>query len=182
MEQSYKIAEKFSASGASYLLKRESLPHLTLFHAQLANAPLSYVLEILLSINGSLKRNSLRCNQIVVFRDFYLFWLCEMDIALQSAHEQTLALARFLAPGEKARPCPAQIELTERELDNIKRFGHPWVGSLFSPHITLGFGLATRAAVPVGLKEEWVMKIAAIEFARIEYPGRIVEIVPIRST
>lgn len=179
-EKSYEIAENFSSSGISYFLSRDNVPHVTLYHAQVAEASMNDVLELLIDIRGSLNGKSFRGGDIVVFRDYYLFWECKKSTdILRTAHEKSLRLARFLAPAKNRTDRCEEIRLTKREQKNVDRFGHPWCGSLFSPHITLGFGTPPKLRIPDGLKEQWMMRIESVEFARIEYPGRIAEVVPI---
>jgi len=151
------------------------VPHCTCFHTYLADAPVDHIREIHTLLNASLPI-SLDLHRFDVYGEVFVFWDATITAPLRMLYDKALGLARYHCSGdgkgEKLRNLPA------RQLENIRRYGHPLVGEDWRPHVTVAYnakGIAqvSRATLPV----QCTIRDAA--FAKIGHAGSVTEVVPL---
>lgn len=141
------IAKKESANRmpnkAAYSLENEQ-PHLTLYHGNIINMPLFEALQVRQDVAKILQGSEIELYDIEVYADKFLFWNAEH----RPLEESPLQKAHYLAAGvlssylnREAEPSAQKekLKLTDAEEKNVAEFGHPLVGDLYKPHITLGY-------------------------------------------
>ncbi len=181
IERAYALAEKIMPKGAQYVLGPGSLPHITLYHGKLADAPGLVASETLNELRTELIGRKFTLKELVAFGGNLIFWNVDRSShdceVLQASHAKALNLAQYLDRTTVAKANSEEgLSLKEAELENIKLFGHPLVGSLYMPHITIGFhhGLADHLASNREFK--WSMKVASVELVKVGHLGRVEEI------
>ena len=177
-ERSCILAKMLLGNSASYYLGENDLPHLTLYHGKIVNAPIDFIKKTQNSISELLRGYRLKLSALGFAGSNFLFWDVDGTTdqgQLQQAHQMALGLAQFLDKTSEAKATSEEgLNLSPEELNNILRYGHPWVGKLYRPHITLGFGvnLEHTTTLPV-LKDDWELEVSSVEIAQIGFPGRI---------
>lgn len=150
-------------------------PHITLYHSKLESIPES-VIENCMGLLVKCLPLSFSLNKIEPYGGKFLFWNIQKTAELSNAH--ALALSNlspyFVSIGEQQAD-REKISLSQEEQDNVRRFGHPLVGSLWQPHITLGY-------FPNGVSLESCPEflngiITEVMFVRIGEAGTIEEII-----
>lgn len=184
IEKAYEIAQQTMPDSSEYVISVGSLPHLTLHHCKLSDVPRNEVLELVNRLRSNLVGAPLSFSGMEVFSGKFLFWnLASIEPKIADAHLEALTLAKYL---ERNSPAMAlsdeRLSLTNDELENVSKFGHPLVRGQYRPHITLGFSEKLKEQVagvisPVG----WSGVIESVEFARIGFPGRVEEILSLNS-
>ncbi len=133
-----------------------------------------------LKVSINLKGRTLTLERTAPFKDFFFFWYTSKETteALQESHEESLSISRFRDTQlQNDDVSKGGILLDSQELFNVEHYGHPWVGDLFCPHITLGYGIDSMRAKE--LDDPWLMTVEEVVFARIDLPARIGEIISI---
>jgi 2'-5' RNA ligase len=187
IERAYTIAEEIMPKGAHYVLGPGSLPHLTLYHGNLADVPGPVASETLKGLRSNLVGQRFTLKNIVAFGGNFIFWnvdcsSCNCDV-LQVSHNMALNLAQYLDRSTVARAVSDErLSLKEAELENVRRFGHPLVRSLYMPHITIGFDRGLSEQVAPNMKFKWSMEVASVELVKVGHPGRVEEIIDATQT
>jgi 2'-5' RNA ligase len=182
IERAYALAEEIMPKDAEYVLRRGSLPHLTLYHGKLADVPGLSVSETLKELRTELVGQKFTLKEIVAFGGNFIFWnvdrsspACEV---LQASHATALNLAQYLDRSTVAKAVSEEgLSLKEAELENVRRFGHPLVRSLYMPHITIGFHHGLSALMASDIEVPWAMEVASVELVKVGHPGRVKEII-----
>jgi hypothetical protein len=180
VQKAYEIAHATLPDNAEFILSRGLLPHITLYHANLKSLPIFHARQILIKLSINLKGRTLTLNRTAPFKDFFFFWYTSKETAeaLQESHEESLSISRFRdTQKQNDDVSKGRILLNSQELFNVEHYGHPWVGDLFCPHITLGYGIDSMRAKE--LDGSWLMTVEEVVFARIDLPARIGEIISI---
>lgn len=182
IERAYALAGELMPRDAHYVLRSESLPHLTLYHGRLVDLPGPSAAEILGQIRVALVGQKLTLSRIVTFGGKFVFWnvdssRCDYHV-LQAAHEKALEFAQYLDRSTVARAVSEEaLSLTDTEQSNVQRFGHPLVGALYMPHVTLGFHHGISDYVATDITCEWQMQVVSVELVKVGHPGRVEEII-----
>lgn len=182
IERAYALAEEIMPRDAEYVLRRGSLPHLTLYHGKLADVPGLTASEILKELRAELVGQKFTLKEIVAFGGNFVFWnvdrsshACEV---LQASHATALNLAQYLDRSTVAKAVSEEgLSLKEAELENVRRFGHPLVRSLYMPHITIGFHHGLSAIIASDIEVPWAMEVASVELVKVGHPGIVEEII-----
>lgn len=182
IERAYALAEEIMPKDAEYVLRRGSLPHLTLYHGKLADVPGFIASQTLEQLRTELVGQEFTLKEIVAFGGNFIFWnvdrtsrVCEV---LQASHTTALNLAKYLDRSTVAKAVGEEgLSLKEEELENVRLFGHPLVRSLYMPHITIGFHHGLSARIASDIECQWSMKVASVELVKIGHPGRVEEII-----
>ena len=166
---------------AQYVLSEGSLPHLTLYHGKLEDIPESVARDVLRALRSDLVGRKFILNDIVAFGGNFIFWnvdpSCSGFEVLHKSHSDALSVASYLGRSSVAKAVSEEaLSLTDAELENVKRFGHPLVRSLYTPHITLGFHPCISDQLARGLECDWSFEVASVELVKIGHPGRVEEI------
>jgi len=186
VERAYSLASEILPGEAEYVLSPGSIPHLTLYHAKLQGLPRAEMREILGSIRKLIVQKAFWLGKIVGFGGNFVYW--NVDQAredckdLDLAHAKALSISRFL---DRSLPSKATSEegltLSEEQLENVRLYGHPLVGNLFTPHITLMFGQGTAQKLMGDSHLNWRFSVASVELVRVGHPGRIEELVDLEQ-
>ncbi len=182
IERAYALAEEIMPKDAEYVLRRGSLPHLTLYHGKLADVPGLAASEALKELQTELVGQKFTLKEIVAFGGNFIFWnvdrssrACEV---LQASHAKALNLAQYLDRSAVAKAVSEEgLSLNEAELENVRRFGHPLVRALYMPHITIGFHHGISAHIASDIEFQWPMEVASVELVKVGHPGRVEEII-----
>lgn len=181
VERAYALAAEIFPSESEFILGAHSIPHVTLYHGKLQGAPACDVFHVLSSIRELLVGKQFSLGSIVAFGGNFVFWNIEQNVnktSLDLAHREALSMATFLDRTAEAKATSEEaLVLSEEELENVKHYGHPLAGRLYTPHITLGFHRGIARHLKSGLRRESELSVAAVELARIGYPGRVESIV-----
>ena len=161
--------------GSSIDLGGQHMPHITLYHAELENVPISVVFEFLNGLAATLPL-SLSFTNMASFGGKFLFWDVERSDKLVALHEYALGLSKyFVAPTGESQIDREKITLSSAESENMTKFGHPLVGELWRPHITLGY---YPSGVPYWtVSEKFEGSTALVAFARIGEFGTVSKII-----
>jgi hypothetical protein len=135
-------------------------PHLTLYHANFDNLPEEVVDKMLQTIGMQLPLKA-HFFRIATYKKKFVFWDARRDAALFSLHTQSLSLSEYL--NEQATAVGTEtLDLSEDEKDNIRRYGHPLVGSLWRPHITLAYREEGPEVEVPRSNDVWFAKVAFV--------------------
>lgn len=89
-----------------------------------------------------------------------------------------LTLVQYLDRSTVAKAVSEEgLSLKEAEQENVLRFGHPLVRSLYMPHITIGFHQGLSALMASDIEVPWTMEVASVELVKVGHPGRVEEII-----
>lgn len=151
-------------------------PHITLYHGRVESLPAEVIRNILSRLRKH-NKETLSLKQIEIYGGKFAFWNNEITSNLRLMHEQSLEVAQWLDKFVVQRAVEEGLSMSQEELENIKKFGHPLVGKMFKPHLTLAYhneGLI----VPAGRHTEpWQMEIEDIFFTEIGKYGSVAGIV-----
>ena len=161
------------APSAEFLVQN---PHITLFYAKFENLPKDVVEKTLLELKAN-ERVNLSLNTLQVYGERFIFWNIEDKDKLRNAHEKALETAKFLNQVEIANAIEEGLKLTQKEQDNIRRFGHPLVLNDYLPHITLAYDGNGIVLSSQKNSEPWEMKIDKIHFAEMGPYGSVRKII-----
>jgi hypothetical protein len=160
--------------GSSIDLGGRHEPHITLYHSKLANVPLDVVHEYLDHL-ASMLPLALTFTQIAAFGNKFLFWDTERAPELVKAHEYALGLSRYFVSVGEQQAGKEGITLSPEQSSNVNKFGNPLVGSLWRPHVTLGyFG---NGLVLEDRPEIFKGSASSVAFVRVGESGTIAEII-----
>lgn len=149
-------------------------PHITLYHSKLVDVPLEVAREYLDRLAERLPM-SLAFTKVAAFGDKFLFWDTERTPELIAVHEYALGLAKYFSPAGEQQADKEKITLSPEQDANVRQFGHPLVGSLWRPHVTLGY-------YPDGLTMDdrstpFAGRATTVALVRVGEAGTIAEIV-----
>jgi 2'-5' RNA ligase len=150
----------------------QRIPHLTLFHTSIKNAPITEVRNMLSNIVADLPV-SLNFYNIVSFGEHFVFWQCVKTKELVAVHKRSLSLAKYFSPDSDVKK--ENLILPEDQEENIKRYGHPLVLAQWSPHVTLAYTDANPKIVSHAYKH--ATSSVAVNFVKIGLYGSIQEVV-----
>ena len=158
------------------------VPHLTLYHTTLSDAPEGEVRRILKSCNAALPRGTkIPLGPVAPF-DKFLFWDAiwkenqDLIRLLWRAHHLALGLADHRDQGVlNGRQAEEKLNLSAEQEKNVKRYGHPLVGAQWRPHLTLAYD-------PNGFKGPYpgnphTMEVVAVRFVRIGQFGSVAGVI-----
>lgn len=158
---------------------KTTVPHITLYHGRVENLPIEAVRAIL----SRLKENNgkdIDLKQIEIYGGKFAFWNSEVVSDLRLMHEQALGMAEYLDSGAAQRAVEERLNLTEKELSNVKKFGHPLVGELYKPHITLAYDNKGLKLAAEKFIEPWKTKIDDVLFTEMGKYGSVVNVINIK--
>ncbi len=116
-----------------------SVPHLTLFHSNLRDVSDMQVKNFLFWLKEQLPL-LVRFESVELFGGKFVFWMAKKRYDLVGLHNAALfALAGFFNPEGVQQADRENIELSDQEKRNVRACGHHSVGTLWKPHITLGY-------------------------------------------
>ncbi len=172
-EQSLRLANELTPN-AEY---KVTVPHLTLYHGNISNLPLDKVQEILRSTQEMLRDNIHDLRDIQVFGGKFVFWDVIKNKSMRQAHDIALGLSKFLDREKLARALQEGLNLTEEQRLNMEQFGHPLVGDLYRPHITLSYD-SQGIVLPEDVQScDWRMNVNNVHFAEIGKYGSVAKII-----
>lgn len=151
------------------------IPHITLYHAALKNAPASAITDMgekLLSIVG----RKLMLRDIQVFGSKFLFWNTEKTDWLQSAHETALELSRFFDADSVSLE---GLDLTPNQRENLLSYGSPIVRDEYLPHITLAYNQTREAFEGIPNERVQEMTVGRVSFVELGKYGAVVRVLKI---
>lgn len=149
----------------------QRIPHLSLFHTSIKNAPFTEVRDILSVITLNLRDICLNFDKIVSFGGHFVFWQCAKVQELFTLHEKSLLLAKYFSPDSDVKK--ENLILPEEQDKNIKRYGHPLVLAQWNPHITLAYTDVNPKIVSKVCKH--TASPVAVSFVKIGIYGSIQE-------
>ncbi len=171
-------AMELSAScngGNSIDLSGKHESHVTLYHSKFSDVPRE-VIEAALKDIASRLPCELEFTDISSFGGKFLFWKIERTPLLFSLHEKTVkSLSKyFVREGEQQTDREKAI-LSGGERQNVEKYGHPFVGKFWNPHVTLGY--YAEGAPAVSRSEKHLGKAVAAAFVKVGEWGTIAEVV-----
>jgi 2'-5' RNA ligase len=175
--EAFSLAKDLMPQDSFIMGANGELPHMTLYHGKIENAPVDILREIRDSAQRCLTGASLTLSPIDVAGGKFVFWnLTEQSKNLPviaEAHTLALKLSTYLRPGDAAKALKEEgLKLSNAEIENCNQYGHPWVGSLYRPHITLGF--VEKGIDPIALKymdHSHRMNVDRVILFEVGYPG-----------
>ncbi len=151
------------------------IPHITLYHAALKNAPVSAITEVhkkLLSIVG----RKLVLRDIQVFGSKFLFWNTEKTDWLQSAHITALELSDYF---DAESVSLEGLDLTPNQRENLLSYGSPIVRDEYLPHITLAYSETTDVFEGIPSERVHEMTVGRVSFVELGKYGAVTRVVEI---
>jgi hypothetical protein len=138
-------------------------PHVTLYHAVFANLPHDVVVDTVDGIRNHL-RMVLPFTHIQDFGGKFLFWQIDRKYLNDKPHAIALRLSTYLDRSAVSAASKEQLKLSGAEEAHLNRYGHPLVGQLWQPHVTLGY--FPNGINPVYVEENyyaWAYSVAFVE-------------------
>ena len=115
------------------------LPHLTLYHTKVTQLPRETVREALHLLAPKLPL-TVTFTKLAPFGGKFAFLDTQCTEPLVQLHEQALAAISPFYDSRGVQQADSEaLSLTPEEADNVKHYGHPLVGGLWRPHITVGY-------------------------------------------
>ncbi|HEX5774875.1 MAG TPA: NUDIX domain-containing protein, partial [Candidatus Paceibacterota bacterium] len=176
------VESRSAAFGGNHIhLGASHAPHLTLYHTSVRNAPDEFVSGLLERIAQELPYAA-TLDRIRGFGGHFIFWDATMTPELRSMHETALALASYFDAQVESQTAREGLRLTEAEAANVARFGHPAVGELWRPHVTLGY-LETEPAdvYPTHAAQARFDRVAFVEIGEWGTIRNVVKCVPVQD-
>lgn len=160
-------------SGNRITFKGANVPHMTLYHAKLNNVAELQVKNFLFWMKDKLPM-LVRYAHVEPFGGKFSFWMLEKSPELLHLHNAALFVlsAHYDASGPQQADSE-QLELTPDEKENVRIHGHPNVGNLWKPHITLGYTESASYAFPAPMSGLFV-KGAFVEIGAFGMITRII--------
>jgi len=171
-DRALQIAREFSV-GNSIKLGTIAEPHISLYHSKLSNVPGTVIDEYLKECASRLPL-PLTFTTLSTFGEKFLFWNIEKDEQLLSLHESALQLSAYFVPEGEQQPDRENVILSEDEKACVAQYGHPRVGALWQPHITLGY-FSESLPTDIG-SQPFSGAATGVAFVRIGEAGTISEI------
>lgn len=154
-----------------------SLPHITLYHGNVSDLPHQEIEKILNAAREILKDDIQELRTIDVFGGKFVFWDVVPNKIMRQAHDAALGLSEFLDQTKLARALQEGLHLTQEQKLNMQNYGHPLVGNLYRPHITLAYD-AKGIVLPKDVTGyDWQMKVDSIHFAEIGNYGSVAKVI-----
>ena len=120
-------------------------PHCTILHSEMSNE--SEIIESLKKLISNLRKFKLYTYKTSVFwndfatnRSHTLVWTFQESTEIR---EIQIKIANELGPFIKARPIPTHLNKSKVLLDSFTKFGYPFVGKHWTPHMTVA-SLSTK--------------------------------------
>lgn len=149
-----------------------SIPHVTLYQNIFPTKNIDSIVQLLTDISGNTSSFELRFNRLIHSRS--TIWAgFEKTPEIMNLHqkvtEEIQPLRGGLVEEQFHEDHPVYLALTPQRKDMISKFGHPYVGETFDPHISL-MKLIDRELVYVVLRKiNWtLMKIPVNKLAIYE--------------
>jgi len=154
------------------------IPHVTLFQAQVTDLPAEEVKKLLKELEN-LRGKQFDLDKLEIFAGQYIFWNLKNTPELQKAHEATLRLVKYVDP-EKLKFAPhASLSLTEKQMESVKKYGHPLSGDAYLPHITLAAD-SRGISLPDGITElPHQLTVESSRFSEMGKHGRVEKLIEI---
>jgi len=114
------------------------IPHITLFQTKVKNLSKEKAEELLSSIVLKLPIK-LSLSRIDSFGGHFVFWHAEKEKELISLHKQSLFLSNFFDSEGEQQADSEKLTLPEKQIENVREFGYPFVGEEWPPHITIAY-------------------------------------------
>jgi 2'-5' RNA ligase len=166
------LSERFS-SGNMLSLGTRHPPHLTLYHAKLKEVPALAAQFAMQAVAATLPI-PLRLTMLAPFGDKFLFWDAIRDPALLALHAAALELSRYLDAAGQQQSDKEGLTLSRLQRENVAEYGHPLVGELWRPHITVGYFPASFA--PTLQREVLDGTATGVAFVRVGDAGAVAEV------
>lgn len=161
-----KLAMKLSGN-AEHIVQT---PHVTLYHAKLNKVPRNEVVGQIRALTNNIGKN-LIFNNVSTYGSKFLFWDVKNKKDIHLLHENLVdKYSRYLKKNDKALAEKEGLEMSDEELNNLTRYGHPLVKKLFRPHITLAYD---AKSFDIREKKEHIGKIINFQFVEIGKYGSI---------
>ncbi len=165
-EKADNISKKFRNN--QIFFNGDTQPHISLYHSKLQDVPTDEIKRLFQLIKPLLSGETFTLKEINVFGGKFVFWDVVKDTAkmLFKSHNTTLKNLSiyFLKEGEQQAD-REKITLSTEETFNVRNFGHPLVGKLWRPHITLAYLKNLKSAEQY--TEEMNFSIKSIGFVEI---------------
>ena len=157
----HELATRILPSEAEFIADHS---HITLYHGYLKEAPTERILNSVDRLEHLVGAN-FDLNSVELFGGKFVFYNLTFDDRIGDAHRQALGMAEFLDQDVVARSVSEGLELTPDQQSSLERYGHPLVGELYIPHITLGY----HSALPQSDFESMprTMSVKSVVLARI---------------
>ena len=153
------------------------MPHVTLYHSKLGHV-LEAVVDRFLGDLAAMLPINVSFTEIETFGGKFLFWDTERSEQLVMAHEVALGLSKFFIPSGVQQADKEKIFLSPGENLNVQKFGHPLVGKLWRPHVTLGYfsqGISVKRRL-----EKFKGRSVGVAFVRVGEAGTVAEVIRCR--
>ena len=150
-----------------------SMPHISLYHANLCKLDLTSAQRILKQIKA-IANFTLSLSSIQVFGGKFIFWNVENASDMRAMHEIALTLSKYMDKSLIQRSEKEALAMSPKKLDNIKQYGYPLVRSEFLPHITIGYnkaGILDQSIIAKQINQDATIK--TVKLARIGEYGSI---------
>jgi 2'-5' RNA ligase len=151
-------------------------PHITLYHAKFTDLPIAEVKDTLNAL-ALFQGTHFTLHDLQVYGGKFLFWNLVKDEKIQTMHSQSLASARFVDRNAVSKAVEEGLTLSQKEIDNTKKYGYPLAEDLYLPHITLSYDRA-GVTIPEDITaREWHITIDDVHFAEIGDYGSVRKII-----
>jgi hypothetical protein len=156
-----------------------SLPHLTLTHCALRDAPRTRLAEYVDRLDTQLAGRRVPLGAVVGFGAGFVFWCADPPTSperagLQRAHEYAITVADgFLDPVVNAAVVEGTRRVTNDDpalVGNARAFGYAFARDRYLPHITLGFDPRPVVDTPPHVHS---MSVKRVVLAKLGPRGRV---------
>ena len=152
---------------------RTKKPHVSLFHVDLDNAPVTDIAEVLKDIETGIENAELRFKSLAIFGGKFVFWDTEITPALRVAHERALDLAELRNPNGASSSADLELKLTVKEQEYEQKYGYILVRDLYRPHATVGFYNDSIDAPEIEAPAGHIGSVASVGLYLLSGQGRI---------
>ena len=153
-------------------------PHVTLYQGRVAGLPPDEVRKILNKLKGY-SGETLALDLIDIYGGKFAFWNNEKNTNLSLVHTTALEIAAYLDKNTIQRSVEEGLDMSPEELENVRKFGYPFVGESYRPHITLAYDSQGLTLPTGGLSRPWEMKIEDVLFVKMGKYGSVAEVIEI---
>lgn len=170
-----KIAARYVAGNLLNIFDGRHKPHITLYHSKFDKLP-SSIVDKSLNILAAHLPVVFSLESISSYGGKFLFWDIQKTAGLVKLHESAVSgLSQYFVSEGTQQADRENIILSSQESENVRRFGYPFIGSVWHPHITLGY-------FPEGVQEESTPErfkgtSGTVAFIRVGEAGSIAEII-----
>ncbi|HSR89481.1 MAG TPA: 2'-5' RNA ligase family protein [Candidatus Udaeobacter sp.] len=155
------------------------IPHVTLFQGQMKDLPVAEVKKLLKKLE-SLRGKQFNLDKLEIFAGEYLFWDVKNTVELQKAHEVALDMVKYVNPDRLKLAPHASLNLTDKQMESVKKYGHPLSGSAYLPHITIAAD-SKSFSLPAGFTElPGRFTVDSVQFSEMGKNGRVENLIEIK--